>query len=407
MPVYAYRAIDESRVPVQGTVTAETPRQARDTLRSRNLVVESIEPKREPATDRWLPWARRGRYEAQLVQVVRELATLTSAAIPLSEALETIAEQQKGAIRDSLEQLTDRVNAGSGLAEAMREQPRVYDELTIQMIEVGESAGNLDVVLDQLAEFRERYVQFKDRVVTALFYPLVVLSMGLAVSLFLMSFVVPMLLDNLLDAGQSIPWPTRVLRVMSNSLIDYGLLFVGAALVVATCMVVLVRSERGKRVWHSLLLRIPILGGLVQKQELARAALIISTLMESGLVFLQSLEIATRAVSNVILADALRRTHSAVQAGNDIGEAMISASQSHPNIFPPVVLQIFSVGQQTGRLESMLSRLAADYDRQVASLTTRLTTILEPVLIVLLAVFVGFILFATMLPILEAGNVLQ
>jgi general secretion pathway protein F len=407
MPIYAYRAIDERLSPTSGTVTAETPRQARDQLRVRGLTIESLTPKAAPRAGSWLPWRRRGRYDARLVPLVRELATLLSAAIPLSEALQTVTSQQRGPLHESLQRLTERVSGGLGLAEAMREQPLFYDDLTVQMVEVGENAGNLDVVLDQLADFRERYVQFKDRVVTALFYPLVVVTMGVGVSLFLMTFVVPMLLDNLLEAGQSIPWPTRVLRAMSDALRQHGVLLAILAAAVVVGFLSLIQTRRGKRWWHSLLLRLPLVGNLVQKQEIARAALILGTLLESGIVFLQSLEIATRAVRNLVIREALQRTHAGVQAGIDIGEAMQSAVRDRPNLFPPLVLQIFSVGQKTGKLETMLARLASDYERQVQSLTTRLTTVLEPALIVVLAVFVGFILFATMLPILEAGNVLQ
>lgn len=398
MPVYAYKATDAAMATLRGSVVAETPRQARQELRDRGLLVDEICISDQTPRQSWLPWRR---YDARLVPLIRELATLLSAAIPLSEAINTVASQQRGAVGRSLAVLHERVSAGCGLADAMREQPAIYDELTVQMVEVGENAGNLDVVLDQLADFRERYVQFKDRVVTALFYPLVVLAMGVGVSIFLMTFVVPMLLNNLLEAGQEIPWPTRVLRYFSQVLVERGwLLVLGGACLLGGGLW-LIQTETGKRWWHRLLLYLPVFGSLARKQEVARVALIISTLMESGLVFLQALEIATRAVKNVVLRRQLIELHDGVLAGRDIGEAMQGATD-----FPPLVVQIFTVGQQTGKLESMLARLSADYERQVASLTMRLATILEPVMIVVLAMFVGFILFATMLPILEAGNVL-
>ncbi len=407
MPTFNYTAINDEVGTVAGTVSAESPRQARDELRGRGLMVEAIRLKHQPSVKPWQFWKRRGRFESQLSPVIRELATLLSAAIPLSDALVTVTSDLQGSLHDSLTLVSERVAAGSSLAEAMREQPYFYDELTIQMIEVGENAGNLDGVLDQLADFRERYQQFKDRVITALFYPVVVLSMGLGVSIFLMTFVVPMLLDNLLEAGQSIPWPTRILRGMSNTLRSHGILLASITIASFTTFVLLIQTEKGKTAWHRFLLRMPLLGGLMLKQELARMALILSTLMESGIVFVQSLEIATRSVRNRILQQGLETTQEAVQAGHDIGESMQSTNSKFGGIFPPVVVQIFTVGQQTGQLEGMLLRLANDYERQVTRLTTRLITIMEPALIVVLALFVGFILFATMLPILEAGNVLQ
>lgn len=399
MPVFAYRAVDASWVSVRGTVTAETPRQARDELRGRGLAVEQLSAPRSGGTFRF--WQRRGRFEARLVPIIRELATLLSAAIPLDSALDTIARQQRGAFGAALAQLRDKVSAGTSLAEAMREQSAVFDSLTIHMVEVGENAGNLDVVLDQLAEFRERYVHFKDRVITALFYPLVVLGMGLCVSLFLMTFVVPMLLDNLLEAGQTIPLPTRILKAGSDVLRGHGFWLVAAGATLFVGWIAALRTARGRKLWHTALLKSPLIGTLVRKQEIARASLILSTLMESGIVFLHALEIATRAVKNVVLRECFAAIHDQVKAGRDIGEAMERTTG-----FPALVVQIFTVGQQTGKLEAMLARLAADYERQVSSLSLRLATIMEPVLIVLLALFVGFILFATMLPILEAGNVL-
>lgn len=385
---------------IRGSIAADTPRQARDQLRARGLRVEEIHSQSVAGRRVWL-LARTGRYEAKLVPVVRELSTLLSAAIPLSDALRTIARQQRGKMGTSLTLVCDRVSAGRGLAEAMREQPDVYDPLTVQMVEVGENAGTLDVVLDHLAEFRERYLQFKDRVLTSLFYPMFVLGMSLLVTLFLMTFVVPMLLDNLLEAGQQIPWPTRVLKLTSDALRGYGLLIGGlfVALIAAGC--VLVNTERGRRLWHRLLLKLPIFGKLAEKQELARASLIIATLMESGIVFLEAVAIAARAVKNTVIRAAFEKMRDEVQTGSDIGEAM-----ERQGVFPPTVVQVFAVGQQSGKLETMLARLATDYDRQVTSLSTRLATVLEPILIVFLAVVVGFILFATMLPILEAGNVL-
>lgn len=399
MAVFAYKATGTHGL-VKGSIAADTPRQARDQLRARGLRVEEIR-NQSTGTKQSLLFNRTGRYETQLVPVIRELSTLLSAAIPLADALRTVARQQRGRLGTSLALVCDRVSAGTSLAEAMREQPQVYDPLTIQMVEVGESAGTLDVVLDHLAGFRERYLQFKDRVLTSLFYPMFVLGMSFLVTLFLMTFVVPMLLDNLIEAGQQIPWPTRVLKTVSDLLRGHGTLIVVVAAGLAVGGMVLVNTHRGRAFWHRTLLRLPLFGKLTEKQELARASLIIATLMESGIVFLEAVAIAARAVKNMVIRAAFEQVRDEVQTGSDIGEAM-----ERQGVFPPTVVQVFSVGQQSGKLESMLTRLATDYDRQVTSMSTRLATVLEPILIVFLAVVVGFILFATMLPILEAGNVL-
>ena len=397
MAVFAYKAIGSEGL-VRGSIAADTARQARDQLRSRGLTVEEIRAEGSAKSFGWLP-GRSGRYEARLVPIVRELATLLSAAIPLADALKTVTRQQRGKLGTSLTLVCDRVSAGRSLAEAMREQPNVFDPLTVQMVEVGENSGTLDVVLDHLSEFRERYLQFKDRVLTSLFYPLFVLGMSVCVTLFLMTFVVPMLLDNLLEAGRTIPWPTRVLKVGSDLLRNNGIALASTAGVLVVGITMILRSKQGRLVWHHMMLRLPLFGVLAEKQELARASLIIATLMESGIVFLEAVAIAARAVKNQVIRSALETVRDEVQTGSDIGESM-----ERQGVFPPTVVQVFAVGQQSGKLEEMLKRLATDYDRQVTSLSTRMATVLEPILIVLLAGVVGFILFATMLPILEAGN---
>lgn len=401
MAVFAYRATDLSATLVRGTIVADTARQARDELRGQGLTIHDILAESRSRKNSWSFLRRPARSRTKVSSAVRELATLLGAGIPLLEALDTLSGQYKGSFRSSLLTLRERVAAGTGLAEAMREQPNVYDALCVQMVEVGENSGTLDTVLEQVAGFSERAMQFKDRVTSALLYPAIVLLMSLGVGMFLMTVVVPMLLDNLLDAGRPLPWPTRVLRALSDGVRVHGW-WMGLSVLGVICgLVTVLRTERGKLAWHQVVLRLPLVGTMAQKQEIARIALIVSTLMKSGIVFLQAIETAARTTKNRVIGRALLSGRDAVMAGRDIGEALAPTGA-----FPPMVIQIFTVGQQSGKLEEMLDRLSEAYERQVNSLATRLAAVLEPILIVFLSLFVGFILFATILPILEAGNVL-
>jgi len=232
-------------------------------------------------------------------------------------------------------------------------------------------------------------------------YPTVVLLVSIGVTVFLMTVVVPMLLNSLLEAGRTLPWPTRVLKATSDMLTDYGWWLMLGSVAFAAAAAWGLRTTAGRRLWCRFFLRIPLLGTMARKQELARASLVMATLLKSGIVFLRAMEIAARSTRNLLLREAMTQVGEAVAAGREIGPAL-----ERTEVFPPLVVQIFSVGQETGQLEEMLERLAKDYDRQVSILASRLASALEPVLIVLLAVIVGFILFATVLPILEAGNVL-
>jgi type II secretory pathway component PulF len=417
MPVYSYVAMEDDRSLRKGTITADTPRLARDALRARGLRVRRVNSvssasKREappglatdPATDDNHPHrtARaKSRYAAKCVSFVRELATLLGVGTPLLEAIDAIAEQHAGRFHAVLLMLRDRVAAGATLAGAMREHPDVFDEMCVSITEVGETAGNLEGVLERLAEFKERSQILKDRVGTALLYPLIVFCMAISVSVFLMTFVVPKLLAGLVAAKRQVPLVTRIVKGASDALVNrwWLILIVVAALAALTAAVL--RSAAGRRRWHRLQLRIPIVGDMIRKQAIVRMSVIISTLMRSGMVFARAVEIARRATRNQVFRDALQACAIAVERGQDIAPAL-----NDTGAFPRVVVQIFAVGQHSGRLEEMLDRLAADYDRQLATTAQRLTAVLEPVLILLLVILVGFIAFATVLPMLEAANVL-
>ena len=406
MAVFTYKATD-ARTDVTGTIAADTPRQARDLLRERGLVVRDIsdfsaskpargEPQAAPRLRK--PRPRRGdRHQA--TTFIRELATLLGVGVPLLEALETVARQHRGRFHASLVLLRDRVAAGIGLAAALHEQPQVFDELCVSIAEVGEDAGTLDQSLERLAEFRERSDLLRGRVATALIYPAIVTTLAVFASIFLMTFVVPRILEPLIEQGMPLPFPTRVVKGLSDSVLAWWWLLAAIGTTVVLAAGAMVRTPGGRLAWHRALLRVPLFGELVRKQAIVRIAVVLATLLKSGIVFVRALQIAQRTTTHLVLRDALRRCELAIVAGGEIAEAL-----EETGAFPPMVVQIFSLGQQSGRLEEMLDRLAVAYDQQVNSTAQRLAAVLEPVLIVVLALVVLFIVLATVLPILEAGN---
>lgn len=386
---------------MRGTIAADSPREARDKLRAQGLLVENVAERAASRNVGKVGWLKRRGQTSKVTTAVRDLATLLGAGIPLLDALDTLTSQYRGGFRSSLLALRERVAGGSSLSEAMEQDSWLYDELTIEMTKVGESAGTLDTVLDRLSDFRERYALFKDQITTALIYPAIIVILAATVSVFLMTVVLPMLLENLIESGRELPWPTRVVKGVSDLATQHGwwLALAGAGGMALTASLVQTRS--GKRLWHWILFHIPILGPLTQKQEIARVSIVMSTLMKNGIEFVDAAGIAARTTKNVLLRDAFADMQTRVESGRDIGESLQATG-----LFPPLVVHIFTIGQQTGKLEDMLDRLAIGYERQVSNATARLSAAIEPVLIVCLAIFVGFILFATILPILEAGNVL-
>jgi len=387
-----------------GTIAADTPRQARDLLRERGLVVRDLSSASagRGATSA-VKWRRvSGRKRAEVSDFIREVATLLGVGVPLLETLETLARQHKGRFQTTILLLRDRVAGGASLGQAMREHPGAFDELAVNITEVGEDAGTLDRSLLRLAEFRERSEQFRGRIATALIYPTIVLTVAIAASLFLMTFVVPRILEPLIEQGQELPLPTRVVKGFSDFLVAWWWLIAACVAALFAGFGVLVRTPRGRGLWDRAVLRIPILGELIRKQAIVRVCVVVATLLKSGVVFVRAVQIAQRTTANRVLRQALAECERAITAGGDIGEAI-----DRSGAFPPMVVQVFAVGQQSGRLEEMLERLGETYDQQVATSAARFTAVLEPALIVLLAIVVLFIVLATVLPILEAGNVIQ
>ena len=210
-----------------------------------------------------------------------------------------------------------------------------------------------------------------------------------------------MLLKNLTELGRQLPWPTRILQFLSNTLLDHGwwigIIFALLLIAVASWM----RTDAGQIRAARFLLRLPILGNLIRKQAIGRVSLVVASLLRSGVELVESLDIAATSCGNILVRKALQQIRIDIEKGGDLREAILAQA-----VFPPSVAQIFALGQQTGRLETLLERLGNDYERQTSILAGRVASVAEPVLILLLSIVVGFILFATVLPILEAGNVL-
>ncbi len=403
MAVFSYKALDGRYLPTSGTIAADTPRQARDMLRARGFLIEQVDP--QQASRKINSWNRLGagrRDAAKTGQFVRQLSTLLSVGSPLLEAIDTLANQNRGSFRKVLLLLRDKVAAGTSLADAMNQQPAVFDELCVNLVRVGENSGTLDATLHRLAAFKERSRQFKGKLTTALLYPGIVLTAAVGISLFLMTFVVPNLLAPLLEQGRPLPLPTRLVKGLSDLLLSDGWWIAICAFVAVALFTAALRTHRGRLLWDSALLRMPLFGDLARKQAIVRIAVVMSTLLRSGVVFVRAMEIAQKTTANRIMRTALMQCETAVSAGGDIAAAL-----EKTKAFPPLVVHLFALGQQSGRLEDMLSELAEAYDAEVMTAAQRLAAILEPALILVLAAMVLCIVLATMLPILEAGDVLQ
>ncbi len=401
MPVFAYKAIDLDASAVGGTIIADTARQARDLLRERGLTITAVRTVAEGDRPTFAERRRGRKAQGEVVAALREMATLLATGIPLLAALDTLLKQHGGRFRAVLQQVRDQVTGGSGLADAMARHPAWFDETSVAIARVGESTGTLAESLKHLAAFKEKGQRLKGRITTALVYPAIVSVIGLAVCLFLMTYVVPTLVGALEEAGRTLPAVTRAVKAASDFLLAWWWAILAGLGGVVVALRLVWATERGRFSLDRLILAVPVIGELVRKETTSRMAVVMAALLRSGVRFGEAVRITRETLRSRVFRRALDDYEKAVTAGRNISEPLEAAG-----VFSPLVVQVLAVGQESGRLEEMLEGLAEGYDHQVATATERLTAAVEPLLIVLLAVLVGTVAFATILPILEASHVM-
>lgn len=401
MAVFTYTASDPAAREVAGSMVADTPRQARDRLRAQRLSVHRLAQRNTPRRASWRRWLERSPNRRDVTAGIRELATLLAVGTPLLDALDTVRQGRRGLMGMTLARIRDRVAAGESLGDAMADQPAVFDAAAVRMAAIGAQTGGLDQSLDQLADLRERSAGFRNRLLSALLYPLIVAVVGVGVCLFLMTRVVPDLLATLIESGRPLPWVTQVVKTASDALLSHGLLGLAGCLALGALGAALLSTPSGRWLRDSAVLRTPLIGPLAIKQNVGRVSALLASLLRAGLTFEEAATISAESCGNRVIARCLTNAVDAIRRGRDIGPAMDVAG-----VLPPAIVHVFALGQASGRLDEMLDRLARDCDRDVELATQRLTTLLEPALIVVLAVVVGAIAAATILPMLEMGHAL-
>ena len=401
MQVYAFRALDAAGRPTAGTMLADSPADGRQRLRQRGLRIELFEPTFHERRSRrqWL--SSRGRRNEAVAEFARLLALLVRSGVPITEAVDVLAGQTRGRWQSVLRDVHGALTAGSTLAEAIGRHGDWFDGVFVGAVRVGEQAGTLDQSLAQLADYLLDKHALQARLTTALVYPAILLVVAAGVVLFLMSYVVPQILAVLVASGQELPVSTRVLKGISDFLVARWPVLLAAAGGVVAAFAALLRTVGGRRAWHTLLLRLPLVGVLLRKQLVARFAQQMSMLLSTGIPFVEALRTVRATTRNAVLDVELASVERAVEAGSDIAPTLDGS-----RVFPPLVARLVAVGQSSGELPETLAQLRAGYEAEVKVAVTRFTAALEPLLIVVMGAVVGFVIFATLMPILQATRVL-
>ncbi len=395
MPVYKYKAINENGKSLQGILDAESPKAATDKLKREGVFLSSL---KEVKKDKGRGMFRlRGISTSELAVTTRQFSTLISAGLPLEASLQALGEQTEDPrLSQVLTEVKDRISEGSSLANALTENSGVFSDLYINIVKAGESSGTLDIVLLRLADFLEKQSALRARVRSAMVYPIFMFLIGSGVLFFMMSYVIPRIAKIFEESSTSLPLITVALIGLSN-FISNNLI---ALLVVLGGVVIFVfrfkNTDRGKQLYDRLVFKVPIFGKIAKLVAISRFTRTLGTLIGSGIPLLEALEIGEAVVGNSVYVQALKNVRENVREGTSLATPLRESG-----VFPPLVTRMIAVGEQTGEMEEMLVKIADIYDLQVETYVSTLTSLLEPVMILIIGVIIGFIVFAILLPIFD------
>jgi type IV pilus assembly protein PilC len=399
MAVFAYHGRAAAGIQ-KGEIEAPDRMTAVGELRKRAILVTRISEKAGGKTRVRIG----GKVKDKAMAIfTRQFSTMIDAGLPLVQCLNILAVQSESSnLRGVTADVARNVEEGSTLAEALRKHPRTFNDLFTNMVEVGEAGGILDVIFQRLAAYIEKSAALKRKVKGALVYPASIIGVALLVIVFMLTFVIPTFAAIFKDMGAELPMPTRIVLALSDFVRSYILLllagFVGCVFAVRSYY----RTENGKSIIDALLLRIPIFGPLIRKVAVARFTRTLGTLVQSGVPILEGLRITATTAGNKVIEKAVLQCRISVTEGKTVAEPL-----KNSGVFPPMVTQMISVGEQTGALDNMLSKIADFYDDEVNTAVNTLTSLLEPLMIVVLGGLVGGLVVAMYLPIFKLVTLIK
>ncbi|MCE0484738.1 MAG: type II secretion system F family protein [Methylacidiphilales bacterium] len=400
MPKFSYTAVDARGKQATGFVEANDQNDAIAQIRQLGYYPQRLdESKGDASAKEARPMLRKrgGRVKIRILTIfTRQLATLIDAGLPLLRSLNTLAKQERNPVmRSTMKYLAESVEGGSTFSEALAQHPGIFSKLYINMVKAGELGGVLEIVLTRLAEFQEKSQRIRGKVKSAMIYPIVVLCIAMLILSFLLVFIVPKFQQIFADAlpGQQLPAITRFVISISHMLIDRWYLVIGGIAAVVVGYKVLSSTTAGMIILDRIALRLPVFGDLLSKTAISRFSRTLGTLISSGVPILQALNITKDTAGNYVVATAIGKIHDSVKEGESVVEPMEASG-----VFPPMVTSMVQVGEETGQLPDMLIKVADVYETEVDNVVTSLTSILEPIMIVMLAVIVGTIVIALFMP---------
>jgi general secretion pathway protein F len=406
MPVFEYKALNQKGKSCKGFIDANSESSARNKLRTAGKYPVSI---RESLSRKGSDKKRLfggflfDRVKSDEIQIfTRQLATLLGAGIPLIGALASLIDQSTTpALKRVLAQIRDSVNEGSTLTDSLAKHPRIFSNVYINMVRSGEASGSLDIVLERLADFGEKQRALQGKLKAALVYPIFMGVIGTGILFFLIAYIVPNITQVFTDMERALPLPTRLLIMASDNLRQYWWLQGGILLIIIFLVRLFLAGDTGRRLWDRLKLTLPGIGQLNKQIVLSRFAATLSSLLNSGVPLITSLQIVSSIVNNSLIQEVLEDAMEQIKKGKSMSSALESSVW-----FPPIFIQMISVGEQSGQLEAMLEKISTTYEREVETAILGMTSLIEPVMIAAMGAAVGFVVLSILLPIFEMNQMI-
>ena len=400
MPIFIWEGTTKKNESKKGEIEATDENAVRGLLRRQGF--KSIEVRKKPKDLlEYLPFLKGKIKQKNVVVFCRIFSTMINAGLPLIQCLDLLAQQEQNkAFSKIIRSIKEDIEGGTSLTNALKKYPKIFDDLFVNLIAAGEAGGILDVILERLSAYMEKAMKLKARVKGAMTYPIAVLVISFSVVALLLLKVIPVFQKMFEGMGGQLPGPTQFLVSLSEFAQHYFLYLVAVIVIIFIAFKRFYKTEKGRWIVDSLVLKAPIFGDLMKKVAVAKFSRTLSTMMSSGVPILEGLAIVSKTSGNKVVEDALLKTRQSISEGRSIAEPL-----AETGIFPPMVVQMISVGEATGALDSMLNKIAIFYDDEIDVAVDSMTALLEPVMMVFLGGIVGGMIIAMYLPIFKMASV--
>ncbi len=400
MPLYDYKALNSNGKEVKGNINSENISQAKQKLRSMGLMLmEILEQKVQQKKKGSLSFGT-GISTQDLALMTRQFATLIKAKIQIVEALSALVDQSDNhKLKIIMSEIKQKVNEGTSLSASMNEYPKVFDNVYVNMIDAGETSGNLDIILLRLAEFTESQVKLKNKIRAAMIYPMIMTGVGALMMGIIFIFVIPKITKIFISMKKALPLQTKICIWISEFLRDYWWLVIVMMFFTWWGFIKYTATKKGEALWHKLLLNFPIVGQLTMMINVSRFCSTLATLLNSGVPILMAMKIVRNLIGNVHMQVAVDEAKTSIAEGGSIALPLQKSG-----LFPSMVTHMIKLGEKSGELEPMLEIVAANYKDEVDARLNGLTSVLEPIMLVLMGGAVAFIVFSVVVPLMDLNT---